>query len=201
VTVERLQPRIDIENPRLAQKRARGVIEMPLQPIQPRLLFDLVEAAAHRILLRHSQQRRISPDRSATSSCARNANVRPAEMLAVRRQLSAEKVAAGNAADCWKMRCCSGFLAVASEGSQPKSTPSTGIWLRLWKAMQRSPIDTGCLLPCWASDSYWPALSSRTARAAPAHTQGRPSADGCDFNGHNAGGASRRPLVGFKKNA
>jgi hypothetical protein len=32
---------------------------MALQPIQPRLLFDLVEAAAHRILahhLRHAQQ-------------------------------------------------------------------------------------------------------------------------------------------------
>src|SRR5215475_1305064 len=41
--VERLHRGIDIENARLAQKRSRRVIEMPLPPRQARVLFALVE--------------------------------------------------------------------------------------------------------------------------------------------------------------
>jgi len=50
------------------------------------------------------------------------------EMLAMRRQISAEKVAAENAS---RMLEDAMVLAVASEGSQPISTSSTAIWLRL----------------------------------------------------------------------
>jgi hypothetical protein len=62
VAVERLHRGVDIENPRLAQKRPRGVIEMPLQPRHAGKFFDLVEAApdgvfAHYLI--HPQQRRI----------------------------------------------------------------------------------------------------------------------------------------------
>jgi len=60
--VERLHRGVDIENPRFAQKRSRGVIEMSLQPCQSGALVDLVEPTPHRILadhLPHPQQRRI----------------------------------------------------------------------------------------------------------------------------------------------
>jgi hypothetical protein len=62
VAVERLHRGVDIEYPRLAQKRPRGVIKVPLQPCHAGNLFDLVEAApdsvfAHHLI--HPQQRRI----------------------------------------------------------------------------------------------------------------------------------------------
>jgi transposase len=79
------------------------------------------------------------------------------EMLAVRRQLSAEKVGAENASRLLEDAMLQRLLAVASEGSQPISTCSTAVWPRLWEPMQRSHIDTGCSLPCRASDSCWPA--------------------------------------------
>jgi transposase len=50
------------------------------------------------------------------------------EMLTVRGQISAEKVAAENAS---RMLEDAMVLAVASEGSQPISTSSNAIWLRL----------------------------------------------------------------------
>ena len=58
--VERLHRGVDIENPRLAQKWPCRVIEMPRQPRQAGLLFDLVEAAPYGVLAHHfthSQQR------------------------------------------------------------------------------------------------------------------------------------------------
>jgi hypothetical protein len=62
VAVERLHRGVDIEYPWLAQKRPRGVIEVPLQPRHAGNLVDLVEAApdsifAHNLI--HPQQRRI----------------------------------------------------------------------------------------------------------------------------------------------
>ena len=58
--VERLHRGVDIENPRLAQKRPRGVIKMPLQPRHAGAFLDLVEAAPHGVFAHHflhSQQR------------------------------------------------------------------------------------------------------------------------------------------------
>jgi hypothetical protein len=58
--VERLRCSVDVENPRLAQKRSRRVIEMSLQPSLAGLFVDLIETTPHRVLtnhLRHPQQR------------------------------------------------------------------------------------------------------------------------------------------------
>jgi transposase len=79
---------------------------------------------------------------------------RLAEMLAIRRQLSAEKVAAEN---CWKMRCCSVFLAAASQGSPPRSNCSTSAWPRSLRPTPRLSTATDCSSPWQASDRYWPA--------------------------------------------
>lgn len=46
--------------------------------------------------------------------------------------------------DCWKMRCCSVFLAVASLGSPPILTCLMGTWSRSSEPMPRSRIDTDC---------------------------------------------------------
>ena len=83
------------------------------------------------------------------------------EMLAVRRQLSAEKVAAENASRLLEDQCCGVFLAVVLEGSALTSTCSTSTWSRLSAPMPRSRIDTNCLLPCPASAPCWPARCLR----------------------------------------
>jgi hypothetical protein len=53
------------------------------------------------------------------------------EMLTVRGQISAEKVAAENASRMLEDAMVQRLSRVASEGSQPISTSSTAIWLRL----------------------------------------------------------------------
>ena len=62
MAVERLDRGVDIENPWLAQQRPDRLVEMAGQPARPRVGFDLVQAAPHRILTHHplhAQQRRV----------------------------------------------------------------------------------------------------------------------------------------------
>src|SRR6516225_9251017 len=62
MAIERLYGGVDIENPWLSEKRPHAIVEMLLQPRQPGVLLDLVEAAPYRVLadhLAHAQQRRI----------------------------------------------------------------------------------------------------------------------------------------------
>ena len=64
VAVERLDRRVAVENPRLAQQRPHRVVEMAVQPRCAVLRLDPLQAAPNRILARHlahAQQRRIDP--------------------------------------------------------------------------------------------------------------------------------------------
>ena len=80
---------------------------------------------------------------------------RLAEILTVRRQLSARKSPLKMPPDCWKMRCCSVFPAAASLGSPPISTCSMGTWSRSSRPMPRSFTATGCSPPCRGSARSW----------------------------------------------
>src|SRR5262249_39938890 len=79
-----------------------------------------------------------------------------AEMLAVRRQLSSEKVAAWTASRLLEDGWLRGLAAV-SVGSPPTSSCSTSVWSRSLRPMPRSRIDTDCSRPCPGLDRFWPA--------------------------------------------
>ena len=50
MAVERLHRRIDVQNPRLGQKRLRAMVEMTPKPSRPSLFLDRREGAPHRSL-------------------------------------------------------------------------------------------------------------------------------------------------------
>jgi hypothetical protein len=64
LAIQRLDRGIDVQHPRLVQQRRNTVVEMALQPAQPRRFVELAEVAAHRVLaqhLAHAEQRRVHP--------------------------------------------------------------------------------------------------------------------------------------------
>ena len=82
---------------------------------------------------------------------------RLAEMLAVRRQLSAEKIAAENASRLLEDAMLQRLSRRRIAGSPPTSICSTSAWSRSLRPMPRSLIATACSRPCRASDRCWPA--------------------------------------------
>jgi hypothetical protein len=62
MTVERLDRRIDIQDPRLAQQRPHAILQLLAQPADPGRLVDLAQRPPYRVRadhLFHSQQRRV----------------------------------------------------------------------------------------------------------------------------------------------
>jgi transposase len=83
------------------------------------------------------------------------AGERLVEMLAVRRQLSAEKIAAENASRLLEDTMLRLLRAAVSLGLPPTSTCSIGGWSRSSRLMMRSSTAIDCLAPCRALDRCW----------------------------------------------
>src|SRR3954467_5378615 len=113
--VQRLDRRVDIENPRLLQQWRHAVIKMSLQPIHARGFIDLRQPAAHRVLahhLAHAEQGRVH------RVTAQRRDVRIALMTGENRQQQrAEHVALARRIRTGEPRCCSWPLRASAESA------------------------------------------------------------------------------------